>query len=758
MEPRIQSLLLDDNFTIDNQLPFPLGPFAQHHQSQHTHNHSSHQHGSRPSPVEPSAPRPASFSLHDIYNPNAKDSHHHATFAGRQLSASSRPPPSPPSTSLTHEQHTQHNHPGASSSQPAARPPKSVPLAEVLNGHEQTSSGFSGSVNELLDNSGSAPGNNSPKKRRKVDGSGMGDQNIFTLPKPTLPVKKGARRPRIPPLLQGLHQPPPNAGLFPPITGERVAREGCPPPPPPPPATTKNAMTQQQKQKSTSTPAPRVEPRAPEKVTPIESKRLSPVQDGGKAPPKSTASDAAAASSAKPSAKTQKAEPSKRRKKWTEEETTTLLKGVAKFGIGNWKKILDCPEFSFDGRTAVDLKDRFRTCCPDEYRKMKKPKAGGTELDATAGASEASTAETASGKQVSSLVTSNILLPGPSNGPVRKRRGPKVHRKDSQALASIGIEAPFTKSTRRERREFTEQEDAALLRGFEKHGPHWHVIRNDPDLELTHRHPTDLRDRLRNRWPEKYAEAGYKIKLKEKNNKQENQDDAGAGPSAPESSEDKEPSKRMFLQDDNAMLTANVAPHVNPIGMTRKKAPGLKSLLTNYPFPDPFTEDDDFTSDLPFEGECSPVILSRDIFSYAQGQPNAFDLSVNSHADHSHINPLDTLKIPKTSSTTQQPHSSTSLPPLWLPAPLTAGLSSNLGSNMLLASSSAPSSRCIATAASTSTAGGGNSGTVSLPGPADLLMGLDLEGKNDGHSSNFIWEDTTPSRQLFDGRLNEEEA
>ncbi|KAL0261845.1 hypothetical protein SLS55_003277 [Diplodia seriata] len=643
-----------------------------------------------------------------------------------------------------------HNHAGASSSTSGARPPKSVPLAEVLNGHEQTSSGFSGSVNELLDNSGSsAPGSNSPKKRRKVDGGSMGDQNIFTLPKPTLPVKKGARRPRIPPLLQGLHQPPPNAGLFPPITGERVAREGChPPPPPPPSATTETSMAQQQKQKST--PPPRVELRASEKVVPIESKRLSPSRAEGKGTQKPTASDAATASSAKPSAKAQKPEPSKRRKKWTEEETTTLLKGVAKFGIGNWKKILDCPDFSFDGRTAVDLKDRFRTCCPDEYRKMKKPKPAGVEPDATAGATEPSTAEAASGKQVSSLVTSNILLPGPSDGRVRKRRGPKVHRKDSQALASIGIEAPFTKSTRRERREFTEQEDAALLRGFEKHGPHWHVIRNDPDLELTHRHPTDLRDRLRNRWPEKYAEAGYKIKLKEKNNRQENHDDAGAGPSATESSEDKEPFKRMSLQDDNATSTASVMPHVNPNGMTRPKAPGLKALLSNYPFPDPFTEDDDFTSDLPFEGECSPVILSRDIFSYAQGQPSAFDLSANTHGDHSHINPLDTLKIPRMSSTSQQPHSSTSLPPLWLPAPLTAGLSSNPGSNMLLASSSAPSSRSIATAPSTSTAGGSNSGAVNLPGPADLLMGLDLEGKNDGHSSNFLWDDTTPSRPLFE--------
>ncbi|KAK0661539.1 Telobox protein 1 [Lasiodiplodia hormozganensis] len=746
MEPRIQSLLLDDNFTIDNQLPFPLGAFTQQHQAQHPHSHHSLQHGSRPAPVEPSAPRPANFSLHDIYNPNAKDSHRHAAFAGRRLSARPRPPPSPPSTSLVHEQH---HHAAASSSASAARPPKSVPLAEVLNGSEQTSSGFSGSVNELLlDNSSSASGS---KKRRKVDGVGVvvSDQNVFTLPKPTLPIKKGTRRPRIPPLLQGLHQPPPNAGLFPPITGERVTREGCPPPPPPPSATTENTTVQQQKQKSASTPAPQVEPRPVEKTAPPEPKGLSPGRDSGKEPEKSLASGPAAAPSATPSTKSQKPETGKRRKKWTEEETTTLLKGVARFGIGNWKKILDCPDFSFDGRTAVDLKDRFRTCCPDEYRKMKTPKTAGAEQTATAGAAEASTADTASSKQVSSLVTSNILLPGPSNGTAKKKRGPKVHRKDSRDLASIGIEAPFTKSTRRERREFTDQEDAALLRGFEKHGPHWHIIRNDPDLELTHRHPTDLRDRLRNRWPEKYAEAGYKIKLKEKNNKQENQDDGGTDPSTTESSKDKEPTKKASLQqDDNAALTASMPSHVNPNAMTRPKAPDLKALLSNYPFPDPFTGDDDFTSDLPFEGECSPVILSRDIFSYAQGQPSAFDLSANTHVDHSHINPLDTLKIPRMSSTAQQSHPNASLPPLWLSAPLTAGLSSSAGPSMLPVSSSASASRSIATAPSTSTAGGNNSGTVNLPGPADLLMGLDLDSKNDGHTSNFLWDDGP--RPLFE--------
>lgn len=719
MEPRIQSLLLDDNFTIDNQLPFPLGAFTQNHQPQH-----HRQHGSRPAPVEPSAPRPPNFSLHDIYSPTTKDSHHHAAFANRRLSARPRPPPSPSSASLPHDQRNKAA--AAASSSAAARPPKSVPLAEVLNNNEQTSSGFSGSVNELLlDGAGG-----SPKKRRKVDGN---DQ-IFTLPKPTLPVKKGNRRPRIPPLLQGLHQPPPNAGLFPPITGKRVSREGPQPHPLPTPST-----QQQPKTKPTST--SQVELRAAEKPVPAEQKASSPAHGSGKEPEKAAAGGATNAPSATSSTKPQKPETGKRRKKWMEEETTNLLKGVAKFGIGNWKKILECPDFSFDGRTAVDLKDRFRTCCPDEYRKMKTPKASATERDAGSGATEP-----ASGKSVSNLVTSNILLPGSSDSTTKKKRGPKVHRKDTRDLASIGIEAPFTKSTRRERREFTEQEDAALLRGFERHGPHWHIIRNDPDLKLTHRHPTDLRDRLRNRWPEKYAEAGYKIKLKEKNNKQ---DDGGIDLPTHESPKANVPAEKGSAQEENAVPTVNNASHPSSSSAARPRAPDLKALLSSYPFPDPFTEDE-FTTDIPFEGECSPVILSREIFSYAHGQPSAFDLSSTGQADHSHINPLDTLKIPRLSSTAQPPHSTTSLPPVWLSAPLTAGLSSsNAGSNSLPTSTSAATSRNLATAPSTSTAGGTGTGTVSLPGPADLLMGLDLDGRSDGHGTNFLWDDG-PSRSLFE--------
>ena len=48
------------------------------------------------------------------------------------------------------------------------------------------------------------------------------------------------------------------------------------------------------------------------------------------------------------------------RRRWTEEETNDLIKGVEIYGIGKWKKIINHDDFSFhQERTPVDLKDRW---------------------------------------------------------------------------------------------------------------------------------------------------------------------------------------------------------------------------------------------------------------------------------------------------------------------------------------------------------------------------------------------------------------
>ncbi|TSK13209.1 Telomeric repeat-binding factor 2 [Bagarius yarrelli] len=48
-----------------------------------------------------------------------------------------------------------------------------------------------------------------------------------------------------------------------------------------------------------------------------------------------------------------------KRKKWTDEESTWVKQGVARYGEGRWERIKNA--FPFKGRTAVNIKDRWRT-------------------------------------------------------------------------------------------------------------------------------------------------------------------------------------------------------------------------------------------------------------------------------------------------------------------------------------------------------------------------------------------------------------
>ncbi len=228
------------------------------------------------------------------------------------------------------------------------------------------------------------------------------------------------------------------------------------------------------------------------------------------------------------------------RRKWTSQETQNLLQGVAKHGVGNWKKILGDPTYSFNARSGIDLKDRcvnsslihrppksvingnrsFRTCCPNEYRKRPK-----------------SASFTASQSSPSIMPLSSVLLtssppdsvtphepsytPPSSSGPKRSKSPPSTskptskgrsHRIRPEDLAGLGIQGPFPIAKRKERRLFTEEEDADLLKGYKAHGPQWSRIREDASLDLHSRRAVDLRDRFRNRYPDLYAKAGFKLR------------------------------------------------------------------------------------------------------------------------------------------------------------------------------------------------------------------------------------------------------
>ncbi|KAK5102597.1 hypothetical protein LTR70_000455 [Exophiala xenobiotica] len=153
------------------------------------------------------------------------------------------------------------------------------------------------------------------------------------------------------------------------------------------------------------------------------------------------------------------------RRRWTQAETDDLLAGVKKHGFGKWKQILHDPAYIFVERTSIDLKDRFRVFAKDY------PEG---QLDT------ANDEETQPDSAEAGTDTASSRLPG-ANGPLNRQR--------------------------RKRHPWTKEEDQALLNGVQKYGFQWTDIHNDPDLGLSHRRATDLRDRIRNLYPDGYKHA-----------------------------------------------------------------------------------------------------------------------------------------------------------------------------------------------------------------------------------------------------------
>ncbi|KAI9022759.1 hypothetical protein CLU79DRAFT_750603 [Phycomyces nitens] len=146
-----------------------------------------------------------------------------------------------------------------------------------------------------------------------------------------------------------------------------------------------------------------------------------------------------------------------KRRSWSREETTDLINGCVKYGVGNWKAILEDSRYCFCRRTTVDLKDRFRSVYPSVYQELY-----------------------------------------PASKEIKKRK------------SAIEQDVPtLVRAPRRGRRLFDKQENESLLLGVERYGVSWSKIAKDPELNLSHRKSMDLRDRFRNAYPDRYALLGY---------------------------------------------------------------------------------------------------------------------------------------------------------------------------------------------------------------------------------------------------------
>ncbi|KAF2488813.1 hypothetical protein BU16DRAFT_544969 [Lophium mytilinum] len=666
-------------------------------------------------------------------------------------------------------------------SPPKRRAGRTIPLTEVLNfdgdgsrgpnGDSSTGviGGFSGRLGDILLDGG--VGNVGPRKKRRVEsppastssttilsgtdnatggGARLGEysgghvaahengsthiagsggmasvlNNDLMLPKPhPPPAKKKGRRPRIPPLLQGLHHPPPDAGLFPPITGGRAVAGS------------------------------RVGEGAEERVildVPVVGERA--LHDDSR---EETRALVVEPSGEKENADEEKGQGNtnvKKRNKWTEQETKDLLQGVSKFGIGNWKKILDCDEYSFSGRTSVDLKDRFRTCCPDEYVNYRAAgKVGGKK-------SKSSTMSNRPSLENLTLSKSSPLG-SPNLRPARKPRS-GTHRKGAQELAEMGIEKPFEKSKRRERHEFTDEDDAALMKGFDKHGPVWNAIKSDTELGFESRKPADLRDRFRIRFPDEYTKAGFKLKPKEEKKHKD------AGTNVQVGAKVKVATNSVTIKSSN-----NSDPSLHsaqPSLQNNTAAASIPKLLAplQTAFPISF---DDFASEAEDDTAYSPITLSRNILQFQWGDTNPSYMnpsnggastnapaSITSHLnfhnlggmDQFHIDPLATLKLPPASSSTT---SYSAFPPAAPPTnPVNASLAHSSYGSGVKGQQGQNFSTNLPTLVFPSApqySGRASGNGVNLPPPADLLNGLDLDGRMstgwgmDTQPSQFLWDD-----------------
>lgn len=213
-----------------------------------------------------------------------------------------------------------------------------------------------------------------PRKRRRMDVHGDVFGEHLQLPVPQ--IQKEKKRPPFGPLtiLNGLNEPPPNAAMFPPIEPDAVHQILTRPTRNTPPPAEAISWDVDQRQWEPEVERDDVEQRAElEKRADAdkgsEAQKDSEPRQGEGSERKTGESDGETALPVATNGRSRK-----KLRKWTEEETNDLLRGVVKCGIGNWTTILAQPELKFNQRSAANLKDRFRVCCPWAYGWVRSPK------------------------------------------------------------------------------------------------------------------------------------------------------------------------------------------------------------------------------------------------------------------------------------------------------------------------------------------------------------------------------------------------
>lgn len=320
---------------------------------------------------------------------------------------------------------------------------------------------------------------------------GLSDDYIH-LPRPQQQHQGPRAPPLLPAIVNGIHEPPPNAALLPPMATEKQSRREN--------AARVNSMTTLSSSKGAAV-------RPPEKM--LNSPELS-IAESIMLPELHETVEVVQEQVTELALTTEPEKPHKARKtprKWTVDETQHLLRGVEKHGFGKWKLILEDSAFSFNSRTAVDLKDRYRVCITN---KQQRPSAAAAAGEPLAPSSPNTTNMPSS--------TLNIASKDIDSSPP-----------ESDAHATPVAAASSSTSGRRARRAWTTDEDENLLKGMARYGFQWTLIHDDVELNLSHRKATDLRDRIRNKYSEGYKNAKTALPKSQQLQQKNNAGGGGAG-------------------------------------------------------------------------------------------------------------------------------------------------------------------------------------------------------------------------------------
>ena len=385
---------------------------------------------------------------------------------------------------------------------PSRRPPPLEPIARVNDGTRNATAKLGSRANALakarligdddspnaykrakaIEAANAKPGDSTQeaRKRQKLD--------FVQLPEPT--TRSKASKPLsfkpVPVLLNELHEPPPSAALFPPIT-----------------PTVQHEESQEPRLDDSSQHAIKVQAHSGLDSSSKLETALE-IEQHGRA----------------------KRVCLRGRRNWTDEETEDLLKGVSIYGIGKWKKILHHEGFTFHPeRTTVDLKDRlvlrfllqyqlnspfsYRTCRLNEERALERQASGKTKAKPTN-----ASVESIKPRVAVSVSFTAVRCKSPKDSSSKGPRTPEEQsfsiftpQSFSQTTSSPRIRKDAADKDGRNKMvapRWTHEEDTNLSKGYQKYGFQWTAITKDPDMKLSHRTGAQVRDRFRLKFPAHY--------------------------------------------------------------------------------------------------------------------------------------------------------------------------------------------------------------------------------------------------------------